>query len=95
MNVSELTPVSFDTHYMDITTIIGASGAGIILLFFLLNQFKILSVDNVWYDLANTAGSALLIVYSFLLDSIPFLVLNIVWFLFSFKDVIVYFTKRS
>lgn len=79
----------------DIVTIIGTAGAGIILIFFLLNQLKLFSVDNIWYDSANLLGSGLLILYSILIDSIPFLILNIVWFLFSFKDVIVYFTKRS
>lgn len=79
---------------MDITTIIGASGAGIILIFFLLNQFKIVSIDNIWYDSGNAVGSGVLIVYAYLLDSVPFLVLNVIWFLFSFKDVVIYFSKR-
>jgi len=80
---------------MDITTIIGVIGAGIILVFFLLNQFKVLSVDNVWYDLANAVGSGFLMVYAYLLESLPFLILNLVWFLFSFKDVVVFFARRS
>ena len=79
---------------MDITTIIGASGAGIILIFFLLNQFKIVSIDNIWYDSGNAVGSGVLIVYAYLLGSVPFLVLNVIWFLFSFKDVVIYFSKR-
>lgn len=79
---------------MDVTTLIGIIGAGIILVFFLLNQFRILSVDNIWYDSGNTLGSGALIVYAYLLGSVPFLILNAVWFLFSFKDVIVFFARR-
>lgn len=78
----------------DITTIIGILGAGVILVFFLLNQLKVLSVDNVWYDVANLIGSGLLIIYAFLLNSTPFLILNVVWFLVSFKDVVLFFARR-
>lgn len=79
---------------MDITTIIGVIGAGIILVFFLLNQFNVLTVESVWYDAGNMVGSGFLLVYAYLLGSIPFLILNAVWFLFSFKDVVVYFARR-
>ncbi len=80
---------------MDIITIIGTLGAAIILIFFLLNQFKVVSIDNIWYDSGNALGSGVLIVYAYLLDSVPFLILNAIWFLFSFRDVIIYFSKRS
>lgn len=80
---------------MDITTLIGVIGAGVILVFFLLNQFKVMAAENIWYDAGNTLGSGFLIVYAYLLGSLPFLILNVVWFLFSFKDVVVFFARRS
>jgi len=79
---------------MDIITLIGIIGAGVILAFFLLNQFNVLTVESIWYDAGNMLGSGFLLVYAYLLDSIPFLILNAVWFLFSFKDVAVYFARH-
>jgi hypothetical protein len=73
---------------MDTTTLIGVVGAGVILIFFLLNQTKVLDIDNLWYDLGNTIGSGLLVYYAVLLGSIPFIILNTVWMLFSLKDVV-------
>ncbi len=73
---------------MDITTIIGTTGAGIILLFFILIQTKKLSAESLFYDVGNFAGGALLLVYAILLSSIPFAILNAVWTLVSLKDII-------
>lgn len=69
-------------------TAIGATGAGIILIFFILNEIHKISTDNVWYDLGNFFGSFLLVIYAYLLGSIPFLILNAVWAIFSLKEVV-------
>ncbi len=66
---------------------IGTSGAFIILVFFLLNQFHKIDRDSIWYDLGNFIGSGLLVVYAYLISSIPFLVLNAVWALVSLRDI--------
>jgi hypothetical protein len=73
---------------MDTTTIVGILGATIILITFLLNQFGRLSAESRWYDGLNALGSLLLIVYAYILWSIPFMILNSVWFLVSLRDVI-------
>lgn len=73
---------------MDTTTLIGILGATIILITFLLNQFGRLSAESRWYDGLNALGSLLLIVYAYILWSIPFMILNSVWFLVSLRDVI-------
>jgi len=78
---------------MDTTTLIGVVGAGIILILFLLNQFNKLKNNNFWYDFGNFVGSALLCVYAYLLGSIPFLILNFIWAVFSLRDVLRYFSK--
>jgi hypothetical protein len=72
---------------MDTTTLIGILGATIILITFLLNQFGRLSAESRWYDGLNALGSLLLIVYAYILWSIPFMILNSVWFLVSLRDV--------
>lgn len=77
---------------MDIIQIIGICGAGTILVFFGLNQFGWLTSESFFYDLGNAIGSTFLVVFAYLTDSMPFLVLNGVWALVSWKDVLTYFT---
>lgn len=71
-------------------TLIGTTGAALILILFLLNQFNKIKNNNFWYDFGNFVGSTLLVVYAYLLSSYPFLVLNLIWALFSLKDVVNY-----
>lgn len=73
---------------IDVTTWIGISGAGLILVAFIMNQTKMWNDDSVWYDVINLIGAVLLIAYSWLLGSYPFLVLNLVWAGVSLRDVI-------
>jgi lipid-A-disaccharide synthase-like uncharacterized protein len=73
---------------MDTTIIIGSIGAALILITFLLNQFHKLSNDSLAYDVINFIGGVLLLVYSILLDSVPFMVVNAVWSIVSLKDII-------
>ena len=79
---------------MDLVTILGIVGAVIILVFFLLNQFKLMSVDSVWYDAGNLIGSVILFAYAWLIGSVPFLIINGVWALFSLRDVVIDITRR-
>lgn len=67
--------------------LIGTSGAALILLAFILNQLHYWSDEDLIYDLCNLVGSGLLIWYSLLLDSTPFLILNSIWALVSLRDV--------
>jgi len=78
---------------MDIIQLIGICGAGIILIFFGLNQFGRLTSGSLVYDLGNAIGGTLLVVFAYLTDSMPFLVLNSVWAIVSWKDVVLYFTS--
>jgi len=70
--------------------IVGLAGMFLILLAFSMNQTKLWRSDTVTYDVVNAIGSLLLIIYSIMLASIPFLILNAVWFTVSvieiFKD---------
>lgn len=74
---------------MDPVTLIGASGAAVLLVFFILNQFKVLTTESIWYDGANVVGAGLLFLYAYLLWSIPFMILEGVWMLVSLRDVII------
>ena len=77
------------------TTIIGIIGAGIVLIFFVLEQVNEVNNKNLWYGFGNFFGSVLLIIYAILLSSIPFIVLNTVWAIFSFRDIVVDLKAKS
>lgn len=74
-----------------LTTIIGTMGLSLILIAFLLNSFKLLSTDTPLYNLLNVAGGGLLIYYAAELESIPFLILESVWTIFSGYKIIILF----
>lgn len=79
---------------MSLTTIIGATGALIILISFILNEIHKLDRDSLIYDIANFIGGSLLAVYAYLLSSIPFLILNIVWTIVALRDIILDLKKK-
>ena len=78
---------------IDLLTLLGIIGTGIILGSFLLNQSGRWSAKSRSYDIANALGSIILVSYAVMLDSVPFIILNSVWFLVSFRDVIKSFRK--
>ncbi len=80
---------------MDIVSFIGIVGATIILLTFLLNQFGKCSTGSLSYDIANAIGSLILIIYAVCLHSVPFIILNAVWFAVSLRDVIRFYFKKQ
>ena len=80
---------------MDPVTFIGVTGAGIILAFFLLNQFQKVSHQTLLYDSANFIGGSLLLVYAFLISSLPFAILNGVWSLVSLRDIVSDIRRKS
>ncbi len=68
--------------------IIGAIGGTIILAAYLLELFEHISPYNKGFLAANIIGSAFLVYYAYLLDSIPFLILNAAWVLGSIYQLI-------
>lgn len=68
--------------------IIGITGMSLILIAFLLNQIGKWNKKSFIYDFVNFLGSGLLCVYAFLINSWPFLILNLVWAVYSLKDVL-------
>lgn len=80
---------------MDPVTFIGVVGAGSILLAFLMNQIDRWQNDLLAYDFVNALGAAVLMWYSYLIESWPFLILNAVWFASAAYDLIRYRKDRS
>ena len=74
---------------------IGIIGMFLLLLAFLLNQLNIWKADYLIYDLTNAVGGIMMVIYAYLIDSWPFLILNAVWGLFSLKDVFVDLKRRK
>ncbi len=73
---------------------IGILGTIILLILFILNQIGKLNKGSFIYDLGNLIGGSLMVVYSLIIKSWPFLALNLVWAVFSLKDVIVYLVRK-
>jgi len=60
----------------------------LILIAFLMNQLNKWKQEMLIYDLTNTVGSLLLLVYAYSGRMWPFLILNGVWFLYSARDIL-------
>jgi hypothetical protein len=69
------------------TTSLGIVGALIILACFVANELNKLDRHSLGYDTGNIVGSLLLVTYSYLIGSWPFLILNIVWALVALRDL--------
>lgn len=73
---------------LDAYTIIGFIGALVLMVGFLMNQIGRWQTTDFEYDFINFVGAALLTIYAWQIGSYPFLVLFVVWTIFSFKDII-------
>lgn len=71
-----------------IDLLIGVTGALLILFAFIMNQIHLWKDTYLKYDIFNAVGSLLLMTYAALIISYPFLILNLVWFVVSIRDVI-------
>jgi len=80
---------------MSIELIIGITGMLVILAAFVLNLFKIITQDKITYCILNIIGSILLGINAYFINSIPFLVLQIVWILFSAYKIIIIIKKSE
>lgn len=71
----------------DLPLFIGIAGAACILAGFLLVQRHTWSQDSLRYDVLNVIGSLLLLIYGWMGQAWPFVVLNAVWAVYSLKDI--------
>ncbi|NQV91760.1 hypothetical protein HQ489_04770 [Candidatus Woesearchaeota archaeon] len=69
---------------VSINIIIGLLGMLLILIAFLLDEFsKKIHHKSLYFNLLNIFGSLFLMYYAYTLNSIPFMILNGVWFIAS------------
>ena len=59
--------------------VIGAIGVTLLLAAFLLNLLKLLHADSATYSALNLVGAALACYSSYLIDFLPFVILEGVW----------------
>jgi hypothetical protein len=74
--------------------ILGIASALVTLSCFVLNQYKRVSTDSVWYDLANGLSGLGLMAYAFSIHAIPFMLTNTVWAVVSLSDVAKYLLRK-
>lgn len=65
----------------------GAIGGAILLIAYLAELFERIPPENRWFLTANIVASLFLLYYSWLLDSIVFMVINAVWVLGSLYEL--------
>lgn len=75
--------------------IIGIIGGALTLFAFFMNQNNRWANSDIHYDLTNLIASILLVIYAFIISSIPFLIINTVWGLVSAKDVAKYLLNQK
>jgi len=72
---------------MDLITLVGMIGASLVLAGFVGNRLKYVQSDSHSYVVINAVGSLVLVGYSIVIESYPFVALNVVWLLFSVNDL--------
>ncbi|MCL2038233.1 hypothetical protein FWG95_04530 [Candidatus Saccharibacteria bacterium] len=70
----------WDHHEKLGLNLIGWAGAGLLVTFYVLNILDVISAQNLWYQLGNLTGGALLIIFSVKLKIWPNVLTNAVWF---------------
>lgn len=74
--------------------IIGSAGVLILLLAFALNLLNKISRESLSYILMNIAGAGLACYASYLINYIPFIILEAVWTLVSVMALLNYYRKK-
>ena len=59
--------------------IIGFAGLSLVLVAFVFNLLKKIKTESKLYNMMNLIGSLMLVYYSIVLNSMPFLILQLMW----------------
>ena len=79
---------------LSLADIIGSVGVFILLLAFVLNLLNKISRESVSYILMNIIGAGLACYASYLINYIPFIILEGVWTLVSLIALLNYYRKK-
>jgi hypothetical protein len=72
---------------MNLITLLGIIGSALVLIGFAGNRLRYWRSNSQLYVLLNAVGSGVLVAYSVIIESYPFVALNVVWLLFSVNDI--------
>lgn len=78
-----------------IIEIFGMVGAFLVLATFALNQFNKLTNDDIRYDAINLLAGIMLVIYGIYQGVIPFILINTVWSIIAFRDVVIYLRGKK
>jgi hypothetical protein len=73
---------------MSTSDILATAGVTILLIAFLLQILKVISVESNWYSLMNLVGAALAGISAWMISFMPFVVLESVWVMVSLFNLI-------
>lgn len=73
---------------MSTSDILATAGVTILLVAFLLQILKVISVESNWYSLMNLVGAALAGISAWMISFMPFVVLESFWVLVSLFNLI-------
>jgi hypothetical protein len=73
---------------MSTSDILATAGVTILLIAFLLQILKVISVESSWYSLMNLVGAALAGISAWIISFMPFVVLESVWVVVSVFNLI-------
>ena len=74
--------------------ILGILSALLTLSAFIMNQYDMLSNDDIRYDAMNMFSGIGLVIYAISINGVPFMLTNSVWAVVSGIDVVKYFLKK-
>ena len=72
---------------MDNQTLIGIIGVGLLLFAYVMNQVGKWKSHNLSFDVTNLGAGIILVTYSIIIGSWPFIILYLVWIGISFRDI--------
>lgn len=81
--------------YLFALNTLGLLGMLLILTAFAMNEFGKWSAETFRYDLLNAIGATLLVIYGIPAKVWPFVILNAVWAIIGWRDVVKYTLKSS
>ena len=80
---------------VDLPLIIGIIGMLLVLLGFIMIQTHRWTADNFGFDLVNLIGSSGLVYYGYMGRAWPFVILNGIFVLYAFKEVVMHFMTKK
>jgi hypothetical protein len=80
---------------MEISTVVGSLGVGLLLFAFIMNLFRFISQDSRTYIILNILGAGAACVASVMISFVPFIILEVIWVLVGVAGLVKTFRRRE